>query len=133
VDSDTTTNAKVSGFKDLAIWQRGVKLTEEIYRITSMFPPEEKFGLSSQLRRAAVSIPSNIAEGFTRAFASEYRQFLYVAIGSCAEVATQVTIAERLGYLKQENTDVLSDEVEQISKMIMGLIKKINQRLTSDA
>ena len=83
------TRTKISSFKDLKIWQRGVKLTEEIY------------GLSSQLRRAAASIPSNIAEGFARFFEKEYIQFLYVAIESCAEVSTQITIADRLGYLKQ--------------------------------
>ena len=123
------TRTKISSFEDLEIWQRGVKLTEEIY------------GLSSQLRRAAVSIPSNIAEGFARFFVKEYIQFLYVAIGSCAEVSTQITIADRLGYLKQEKANLLLDEVEQISKMIMGLIKKLktkaknpnNYRLTTNS
>ena len=133
------TRAKISSFKDLEIWQRSVKLTEEIYRITKSFPKDETFGLSSQLKRAVVSIPSNIAEGFARFFEKEYIQFLYVAIGSCAEVSTQITIADRLGYLKQEKTGILLDEVEQISKMIMGLIKKLktknsnNYRLTTNS
>jgi len=119
------TRTRVSSFKDLEIWQRSIGLVEEIYRITKSFPQEETYGLSSQLRRAAISIPSNIAEGFARASEKEYKQFLYVSLGSCAEVSTQITIADRLGYLKQEKADVLSDEVEQISKMTMGLIKKL--------
>ena len=120
-----TTRTRVSSFKDLEIWQRSIGLVEEIYRITKSFPQEETYGLSSQLRRAAISIPSNIAEGFARASEKEYKQFLYVSLGSCAEVSTQITIADRLGYLKQEKADVLSDEVKQISKMTMGLIKKL--------
>ena len=119
------TRTRVSSFKDLEIWQRSIGLVEEIYRITKSFPQEETYGLSSQLRRAAISIPSNIAEGFARSSEKEYKQFLYVSLGSCAEVSTQITIADRLGYLKQEKADVLSDEVEQISKMTMGLIKKL--------
>ncbi len=119
------TRTRVSSFKDLETWQRSIGLVEEIYRITKSFPREEIYGLSSQLRRAAVSIPSNIAEGFVRCSKKEYKQFLYVSLGSCAEVSTQITIADRLGYLKLENADVLSDEIEQISKMTMGLIKKL--------
>ena len=119
------TRAKISSFKDLEIWQRSVKLTEEIYRITKSFPKDETFGLSSQLKRAAVSIPSNIAEGFARFFEKEYIQFLYVAIGSCAEVTTQLIIASKLGYLRNEKAQELLSETEQISKMTMSLIKKI--------
>jgi len=121
----SVTRTKAGSFRDLEIWQRSIELVEEIYKVTKSFPQEEMYGISSQLRRAAVSIPSNIAEGFVRFFGKEFRQFLYVSLGSCAEVSTQIVIANRLGYLEQKKADVLSNEIEQISKMIMGLIKKV--------
>jgi len=124
VNSDK--RARVKSFKDLEIWQRGIKLVEDIYKATDDFPEEEIYGLTSQIRKAAVSIPSNIAEGFARYFKKEYRQFLYVTLGSCAELATQIVIASKLDYLKKKKAGQLTDEIEQISKMTMSLIKKIN-------
>ena len=115
----------VKDYKDLEIWQRSVKLVEEIYQSTGVFPKEELYGLSSQLRRAAVAIPSNIAEGFARFHSKEYKQFLYMALGSLAELSTQLIIAKRLGYLKGGKSNILLDEIEQISKMTMSLIKKL--------
>jgi len=116
---------KIKSFRDLEIWKRGIRLVEEIYRITKDFPAEENFGLTAQIRRAAVSIPSNIAEGFGRFHNSEYRQFLFIALGGCAEVITQLTIAQRIGYIKDAIARDLMDETEQISKMTMALIKKL--------
>ena len=87
---------KVKSFQDLEIWKRGIKLVENIYTATRSFPKEEIYGLSSQLRRAAVSVPSNIAEGFSRASSNEFEQFLYISRGSCSEVATQLIIAKNL-------------------------------------
>jgi four helix bundle protein len=124
VNSDK--RARVKSFKDLEIWQRGIKLVEDIYKATDAFPEEEIYGLTSQIRKAAVSIPSNIAEGFARYFKKEYRQFLYVTLGSSAELTTQIVIASKLGYLKEKKAGELTDEIEQISKMTMSLIKKIN-------
>jgi len=124
VNSDK--RARVKSFKDLEIWQRGIKLVEDIYKATDAFPEEEIYGLTSQIRKAAVSIPSNIAEGFARYFKKEYRQFLYVTLGSCAELTTQIAIASNLGYMKEKKAGELTDEIEQISKMTMSLIKKIN-------
>ena len=112
-------------FKDLDIWRRSIRLVENIYELTRSFPKEELYGLSAQLRRAAVSIPSNMAEGFARRHNAEYRQFLYVSLGSLAELTTQVTIAEKLGYVDKKQADDLVDETDQISKMTMSLIKKL--------
>ena len=100
-------------------------IVERVYELTRLFPKEELYGLTSQMRRAGVSVPSNIAEGFGRRHNTEYRQFLFIALGSCAELVTQLVIAQRLGYLAAETCDSLTDEVEQISKMTMGLIKKL--------
>jgi four helix bundle protein len=116
----------IKNFRELEIWKRSVDLTEYIYKETNDFPKDELYGLTSQLRRAAVSIPSNIAEGFTRLHNREYKQFLYVSLGSCSEVITQLIIAEKLGYIEKKKADWLIDEIEQISKMTMSLIKKLN-------
>ncbi|MBU1259917.1 MAG: four helix bundle protein [Planctomycetes bacterium] len=113
-------------YKDLEIWQRSISLIEAIYNVTKKFPKEETYGLISQVRRAAVSIPSNIAEGFARFYNNEYKQFLFISLGSCAELSTQLIIAKRLGYLENGKADILLDEIEQISKMTMSLIKKLN-------
>ena len=117
---------KINGFRDLQIWQRGIALVERIYQTTVSFPKEEIYGLTSQIRRSAVSIPSNIAEGFGRGFKNEYKQFLFITIGSASELTTQLTIAGRLEYLSNKDADDLIDEVEQISKMTMALIKKLD-------
>jgi four helix bundle protein len=112
--------SEVKTHKDLEIWQRGIALVEEIYRITKSFPKEEVYGLTSQLRRSAVSYPSNIAEGAARSSKKEYVQFLYVSLGSLSEVETQLMIAARLHYLKPEG--VLA-EVEALRRMTLNLIK----------
>ena len=117
---------KIKSFKDLKIWERSVELVKVIYDLTKTFPKEELYGLTSQIRRAAVSVPSNIAEGFARYHNKEYKQFLYTSLGSCAELSTQLIIAERLNYLDNEKADILFGEIEEISKMTMALIKKLN-------
>ena len=117
---------KIKSYKDLNIWKRSIRLVEEIYIITKKFPKEEIYGLTSQLRRSAVSIPSNIAEGFTRFHNKEYRRFLYFSLGSCAELNTQIIISSHLSYLNSEKADRILIEIDEISKMIMGLIKKLN-------
>jgi len=112
-------------FKDLVIWQRSIRLVENIYELTGTFPKEELYGLSAQLRRGAVSIPSNMAEGFARRHNAEYKQFLHISLGSLAEISTQLIIATNLGYLSEENSKRLLVEAEEISKMTMSLIKKL--------
>jgi four helix bundle protein len=91
----------VNCYKDLIVWQKAMDLTEMVYQATKAFPREELYGLTNQVRRAAVSIPSNIAEGQARQSTAEFRNFLSLARGSLAEVETQLMIAQRLGYLTQ--------------------------------
>jgi four helix bundle protein len=114
---------KIKSFQDLEIWKRSMKLVEEIYNLTRDFPKDEIYGLTSQLRRSAVSVPSNMAEGFARFHNKEYKQFLYISLGSCAELTTQLIIASRLQYASEKIINAMIDEIEQISKMTMSLIK----------
>ena len=115
----------VKTHKDLDIWQRGIGLVEQIYKFTKLFPKEELYGLTSQIRRASVSYPSNIAEGAARFSKKEFVQFLYVSLGSLSEVETQLIIAEKLGYLKP--TDLL-DEVEALRRMTLNFIKYLKSK-----
>jgi len=119
-------SGKIKSFMDLKIWQKGIYLVEQVYAVSRNFPKEEMYGLKSQLRRSAVSIPSNIAEGFARLHNREYRNFLYISLGSCAELTTQIIIASRLKYIDKTKADTLLNEIEEISKMTMSLIKKLN-------
>ena len=118
--------AKIKSFKDLEIWKRGIKLVEDVYLASTSFPKDETYGLGSQIKCAAVSIPSNISKGFSRLHNKEYRQFLHIALGSCAELTTQIIIASRLKYMDDTKADRLLCEIDEISKMTMGLIKKLN-------
>jgi len=117
---------KIKSYKDLNIWKRSIEVVEDIYKMTKNFPKEEIYGLTSQLRRSAVSIPSNIAEGFARFHNKEYKQFLFISLGSCAELSTQIIISLQLKYLESKEADQLLNEIDEISKMTMSLIKKLN-------
>lgn len=110
--------------KDLEIWQRGIGFVSRIYQATKRFPRDEEYGLKSQMRRAAVSYPSNIAEGAARSSKKEYIRFLYVALGSLSELETQLLIAERLGYIKATN---LLDEATTLRRMTLNLIRYMKQ------
>jgi len=114
---------KIRNFKDLKIWQRGVDLVKMIYQITSNFPSVEKYGIVSQMRRAAVSVPSNIAEGFMRRHNKEYKQFLYIALGSLAELETQIIISKELDFIKAEQSNDMLSVITELNKMTTGLIK----------
>jgi len=115
----------VQSYKDLIVWQKALDLVEIIYQVTNAFPKEELYGLTNHLRRAAVSIPSNIAEGHGRSSAQEFHRFLSIAKGSLAEVETQLLIAQRLGYLSNDQlAQILSLQVE-INKMTNGLMAKL--------
>lgn len=119
---------KIANFRDLKIWQRAVKLVEKIYTITKKFPKVETFGLTLQMKRSSVSIPSNVAEGFARSGNKEYRHFLFISRGSCAELATQLIISSNLGYICKDEANMIIDETDQISRMTMSLINKIDER-----
>ena len=111
--------------KDLDVWKKSIDFVTKVYNITEKFPNNEKFGIISQIRRAAVSIPSNIAEGSARNSKKELIQFLYISLGSAAELEIQLIISEKLKYI--ENLDVLND-LNDIQKMIMGLIKYLRNK-----
>ncbi len=116
--------------KNLKVWQRSISFVTEIYRVTRDFPREEIYCMVSQLRRAAISIPSNIAEGSARRNTKEYIQFLYVSLGSAAEIETQITISINLGYIMQEKAGGIQVELEEIIRMLAGLIKSLSDKIT---
>ena len=105
---------------DLDVWKFSMDLVEEIYKVSGKFPSSEMYGLTSQIRRAAVSIPSNIAEGAARQGSKEFVQFLYIALGSLAEVETQILLAQRLHYLS--DIHAILGMITKIKKMLNGLI-----------
>ena len=108
--------------KDLDVWKMGLDIVERVYKITEEFPKEEQFGLTSQLRRAAVSVPSNIAEGAARNTKKEYLQYLYIGLGSLSEIETQLVIAQRLGYFKDVE---IFEQVEHLRRKLLNFIKYI--------
>jgi four helix bundle protein len=110
-------------FRDLVVWQRAIALVTEVYRATQSFPSEERFGLTSQLRRASVSIPTNIAEGQGRLTRGEFRQFLGHAKGSICEVETQLIIAQSLGYMNDPQP--LLEKLHEVARLLNGLLNSL--------
>jgi four helix bundle protein len=115
----------VRDYKDLAVWQRGMGLVKLVYAVTVRLPAHEQFGLVSQIRRAAVSVPSNIAEGYGRQATGEYRHHLSFARGSLLELETQILVCINLGFLKVDECDEILSEVNQLSRMMATLIAKL--------
>ncbi len=116
---------KIKTYRDLSIWNAGIEVVKDIYKLTENFPKQEMYGLVSQMRRSAVSIPSNVAEGFRRYHNKEYKQFLYTSLGSCAELETQITIAMELKYIQKDKENRLLEKLDHICRMISNLIKKL--------
>ncbi len=114
--------------QDLTVWQRAIDLTVCIYKLTRGFPKEEMYGLVSQLRRASVSVASNIAEGRGRLNSAEFRQFLGIALGSVFELKTQLVVARRLEFGSKQLIDEAAGLSEEVSKMLTSLIQKLSQR-----
>jgi four helix bundle protein len=112
---------KLKNHKDLEVWKQSIDLVSTVYRVTKTFPHEELYGLANQMRRAAVSIPSNIAEGAARNSRKEFSQFLHIALGSLSEVETQSIIAKRLGYL--DDFGDVEEQIQTVRKLILGLIR----------
>ena len=110
-------------YKDLLVWQKARKIVKEIYELVALFPKNEQYGLVDQMKRAAVSIPSNIAEWNSRNSAKDQIQFLYIARGSCAELETQILLSEDLWFLEQQKSQELCEKVVEISKMLAWLIR----------
>lgn len=114
--------------KNLEVWKKGMELVSLIYRVTAEFPREEIYGLTSQMRRAAVSIPSNIAEGAARYSQKEFLQFLNIAGGSQSELDTQIELAVSLGFIKAHDVDLLLGSVLDISKLLAGLVANVRRQ-----
>lgn len=119
----------IKTFKDLKVWEYSMNLAKKVYNATDKFPNEERFGITDQIRRSAVSIPSNIAEGFGRGFSHDRIRFLFIARGSCCELETQIMLAYKLSYLKESEQKQLLDETLEITKMINGLIQSTKNSL----
>lgn len=119
-------------YKDLLIWQRGMSLASMIYRLTAGFPAEEKYGLTSQMRRAAVSIPSNIAEGQARRGTKEFVQFLSMASGSLAELETQLLLSADLNYTEASDVNRLESQIGEMQRMVAAIQRKLAARLDSN-
>jgi four helix bundle protein len=116
---------KIKDYKDLKIWQKGIEISDKIYSVTESFPKTELYGLTSQMKRASVSIPSNIAEGFMRQHSKEYKQFLYISLGSCAELETQLILANKRNYITKNKLEELAEDINHECRMIVTLISKI--------
>jgi four helix bundle protein len=121
---------KISSYRDLRVWQAGMDIVEAVYRVTADFPRSEMYGLASQMQRAAVSVPSNIAEGHTRSYTREYLHYIATAHGSLAELETQIEIAVRLGYLAPEQGALLTDSSASLSRQLNALRIALSDRLT---
>ncbi len=114
-------SSTIKDFRDLLVWKKGILLVKSVYKATKKFPQDETFGLVSQLRRAAVSIPSNIAEGQQRNSTSEFRRHISIAMGSLGEVETQIIIAAEIEYLDLSERDSLQRDLSELRRMLCGL------------
>ena len=118
----------VQSYKDLKVWQVGCGLVKSVYKVSSLFPKEELYGLSQQIRRAAVSVPSNIAEGYGRGSTPEYLRFLRIARGSLYEIETQLILGRSLDFCDDNQYQSISAQIVECSKMLQGLIKSIEKQ-----
>ena len=116
---------EVRSYRDLIAWQKAMDLVEDVYKLTKSFPDDEKYGLTSQIKRAAVSIPSNIAEGQTRNSKKEFIHFLSIARGSKAEVETQLELAQRLGFSNKNEIENIIKKCNEVGKILTGLMKSL--------
>ncbi len=117
----------IRSHKDLRVWQKGMDLVEGVYHLTETLPPTEQWGLIAQMRRAAISVPSNIAEGYGRRTTGEYRRHLAIGHGSLLELETQAILCRRLGFLDQAKSEALLTDIQDVSKMLSSLISKLRQ------
>jgi len=115
-------------YRDLEVWKKAMDVARHVYKATAKFPAEERFGLTNQIRRSAVSVPSNLAEGHARASAAEFSRFILISMGSVAELETQILLSGDLGYLDNEKKQSLLSEIDLVGKMLRGLSKAIARR-----
>src|SRR3989338_6833508 len=121
----------IRSYKDVIVWQKAFKLALNVYEVTKKFPKEEVYELTSQMRRCAISIPSNIAEGYARHRRLEYIQFLQIAFASGAELETQLLIAKELGLVGQKDFETVSSQLDEVMKMLNSLIGKLKRYKTN--
>lgn len=121
-------SAGINSFRDLVVWQKSMDFVESIYSITKEFPSDERYALTSQLKRASVSVPSNIAEGYGRHSTADYIRFLQIALGSLNELQTQLELAARLGFVEKNSLENVGRLCVEVEKMLVVLIKKLNAR-----
>ena len=124
----STSPESIRTYRDLVAWQLGMELVEMVYRLTGSFPKAEQFGLTSQMRRAAVSIPANIAEGFGRGRKAEFRRFLEIARGSLFELQTHAELARRLGWIKGRALKETRDLAQRLDAVLAGLLASVKRR-----
>ena len=120
----------LANYKELKVWQRAYRLCLEVYRITRTFPKEERYNLTSQIRRAAVSIPSNIAEGYGRKTTPDYVRALYIAYGSICELETQIMLAADLKCTSGEIMAALQEDIREVERMLKALIRSLESKLS---
>lgn len=125
-------SAKVSSFKDLQVWQKAQLLTKLIYSLSKEFPKDELYSFTSQIRRAALSVVSNIAEGSSKRSTREFIRFINISYGSLAEIEAQAIIASDLGYLNDTSLAAITEAVEEIGRMLNALQNKLHEKLNSE-
>ncbi|MGJ5634563.1 four helix bundle protein [Nostoc sp. CALU 1950] len=118
----------IQSYRDLKVWQEGMNLAESCYRVTKAFPKEETYGMTSQIRRAAVSIPANIAEGYGRKTRGEYIQFLYIAQGSLKELETHLLLAIRVELASSQTINTVLNQCELVGKILLSLIRALENK-----
>lgn len=126
---NTVSTKPIKTFRDLYAWQNGHRLVLEVYNVTKEFPPKESYALTNQMRRAATSVTSNIAEGFGRRGKKEKTQFYSMALGSLTELQNQISIAQGVGYITQDLAEKLNNQSVTVHKLLNGLIKSTNKPL----
>ena len=119
---------QISGYRDLLVWQRAVSIAEQTYRLSRSFPKDEQFGLTSQARRAAVSVAANIAEGYGRGSRPSYASFVRIAQGSLKELETHLIIAERVGVAKASSTEHILADADELGRMLRALLTKLSPK-----
>ncbi len=120
----------IISYKDLVVWQKAMDLVVEIYKLTDKFPKHEQYGLTSQMRRATVSIPSNIAEGYRRGTRKDYRKFVLISFGSGAELETQLNLSQRLKYCNEKDLIAINDLLDSIMRMLNKLVRSLKVSTT---
>jgi four helix bundle protein len=125
-------NKKIESYKDLIVWQKGIELVNEIYVLTKRFPKEEIYGLTNQMRRAAVSIPANIAEGWGRNSTKNYIQFIRISRGSLYEIETMIVIAKNQNYIDEDQKLSIAMRIDELGKMLNKLLSSLDHFLTKN-